>query len=449
MSDLKINDIIVLTVRKLVYEGKGLCDFNGFKIFIDGVLPQEKIKAQIIKINKNYGFAKIIDIIEPSKHRIKPFCPLFNACGGCCWQFIEYNEQLIQKTKIIENIFPEIKILPTIQSPENNAFRHKIQMNVSQTKNSKRFLIGYFKENSHEIVNIKYCPIQKEIINEIIEFIREKASELGILAYNEKKHSGELRHIIFRQSSFDESILLTFIVNNQKVSDNIRSLSQKIYDEFELIKGICINFNDKKTNTIFGKKSQKIFGNDFISENLNGISYKIASQSFFQTNPNCAVKLFDVVKKYASNFENPSILDAYCGGLSIGLYLKDIAKNVLGIEESTSNVIDAKENIKLNNVKNFEVIEGDAKEIFKNLINQKKFFDIVLLDPPRKGCEPESLDFASLLAKKAIIYISCNPMSLKRDWQILKEKGFTLKEIQPVDMFCHSYHIESVALFEK
>ena len=243
---------------------------------------------------------------------------------------------------------------------------------------------------------------------------------------------------------------MIFAVNDTKLSEKFKKLAEKLTKEFAHIKGVCINYNTAKTNVILSNDTRCICGNRFYFEKIGEIEYKISANSFFQVNTGTAKNIFDTVKEIIEkNYPQSLVLDAYSGVSSFGVYLKESAAKIVSVEECKSASEDALENARLNNAQNMEILNGDAKKIFENLINEGRSFDITLLDPPRKGCEKESLDFAAALTKKAIIYVSCNPATLARDIKYLEEKGFRAKYIQPFDMFCHSYHIESLCLLEK
>ena len=441
--------------QKLVYEGAALAKLEGYPIFIEGACPGDKLKIKITKANKNFAAAVIEEIIEPSSHRVKPFCPMHNVCGGCGWQHIDYDFQLEQKRNIVEENVKkitgeDIEVKPVIASPETRAFRSKVQYPVAQTKVSKRLLAGYYKKGSHELVNIKFCPIQPKIIDKITEFIRQNAQELGISGYNEKLHKGDLKHIVYRYSRSENNLIVIFVVNDSQLRDKFKKLSKKLTDEFAHIKGCLINYNPQKTNLIMSNDTRKITGENFITEKIGDKIFKISANSFFQVNIGSAENIFNIVKDIIkNNYKDCRILDAYSGVSSFGIWLSDAAKEVVSVEEAPSATKDAAENVKLNNVTNLTALNGDAKKIFEELIARGQKFDVTVLDPPRKGCERESLDYAVKLSERAIIYVSCNPSTLARDLKYLHENGFKTKYIQPVDMFCHSYHIESVAWLEK
>ncbi len=447
---MKINDEFVVKIEKLSNLGTGIAKINGQVVFVEKACPEDEMKIKITKVNKNFATATPIEIITPSIHRIKPFCPMQNVCGSCQLQFIDYDYQLELKKQIVEDVIKnigniDISINNPIPSPQIKAFRHKIQCPVSQTKVSKKILAGYYKPQTHEIVNIKYCPIQPEICDKIIDFIRNKSQDFNITGYDEKKHSGDLRHIVLRSSSDNGNILVTLVINNTKISDKFNSFAKAIYNEFEDIQGVCINFNNKKSNVILGEKTQCICGNDFIYDKILDKTFKIGASTFFQINPKSAENIFQYVKNEISKHENPTILDAYAGIATFGITVSNIAKKVVSVEENKESIEKAIEVIELNNIKNVELHCGDTAKYLKSI---KKNFDITILDPPRKGCTKESLDETLNHTKEKIIYVSCNPATLARDLKYLSEKGCKLKSIQPFDMFCHTFHIENVAIIE-
>ena len=453
--NLKVGDIVELQPEKLVYEGDALAKIDGFPIFIEGACPKDKLKVRITKVNKHFATATTEEIIEGSPYRVKPFCPLHNVCGGCGWQHIDYDFQLEQKRNIVYETVrkitgEEIEVKPVIKCLQTREFRTKIQYPVSQTKVSKRIIAGYYKRGSHELVNIKFCPIQPKIIDKITAFIREKAKEAGISGYNEKTGKGDLRHIVYRFSKSENECIVVFVVNGTKLSDKFKILAKNVMNEFAHVKGCLINYNTSRSNLIMTGDTRKIQGENYVLEKMSGKVFKISANSFFQVNIETAEKIFNTVKEIiAKNYPNSRILDAYSGVSSFGIWLSDIAQEVISVEEAPSATRDAAENIVLNNVKNLRALNGDAKKIFGKLIEDKEKFDVVLLDPPRKGCEKEALDYAISLSSKAVIYVSCNPSTLARDLKYFHENGFKTKYIQPADMFCHSYHVESVAWLEK
>ena len=449
-------DIFEVKIEKLLYEGAGLAHIDNFVIFVEKACDEDILEIEITSAKKNFARAKILRIIKPSKYRIENlFCAMANVCGGCQWSFIKYEHQLEIKKQIIEDalkkVLPEkIKVQDTIPSEKISHFRHKIQLPVSQTKNSKRFIIGYYKPLSHEIVNIKHCEIQPESIDEIVEFIRNNAKELNITAYDEKKHKGLLRHVILRISKENGEILVTFVLNSQNINSEIKKLAENLSKKFKKIIGCCANFNTQKNNIILGKMTKTISGKGFYTDKLGNKYYQISVNSFFQTNPYIAEKFLEVIKKdIEKNFKKPIILDAYAGISTFGIYLSDIASKIVCVESEKSSCEDAKNSFDLNKTNNIKLINDDASKVFEDLIKNKNNFDISIIDPPRRGSTPEGLKNLCDLTSKTIYYISCNPQTLARDAEILKQNGFELSFVQGADMFPHSYHIETIAKFDR
>lgn len=441
---------LTVEIEKLSNLGYGIARVDGYVIFVENACPGDRVKIKLIKKNKNYGNAIIEEIIEPSAHRVSPICSMQKVCGACQLQFIDYDFQLKLKKEIVQDTIRglDIEIKDVIPSPKITEYRRKIQYPVSETKNSKRIIAGYYKPNSHELVNIKYCPIQPKFCDEIIDFIRNSASEFGISGYNEKQHSGDLRHVVIRSSEYNNKNLVILVINSIKVLDKVKNLAHRIYSELDNIAGVGINLNPEKTNLIMGKNTQIVEGENFIEEKLCDKIFKVGADTFFQVNPTSANNIFEYVKKYISeNFENPLILDAYAGITAFGICLSDIAKKVVSVEEVKASVDLATKIIKENNIKNVELHNMDAGKFFEKELNTKgRKFDVTVLDPPRKGCTKESLDYAMKLTNEKIIYVSCNPSTLARDLKYLTENGCTVDFIQPFDMFPHTYHIENVAI---
>lgn len=450
---MKVTDEIELSIEKLSNLGFGIAKNDGLVIFVENACPGDKVKAKITKLNKNWANAQIVEILEKSEHRVDPFCAMQNVCGGCQLQFIDYDYQLQLKKEIIEDALRtignlEIEVKNPIPSPENKHYRHKVQYPIAQTKVSKRILAGYFKPKSHEIINIKHCPIQPEICDKIIDFIRNTAFDYAISGFDEKKHGGDLRHVVIRVSKATDKVLVTLVVNSARMFDKLSDFAQNIYNNFKEVSGVCVNYNPKKTNVILGDETELIAGKDFVKERILDKTFRIGPKTFFQINPQSAENIFGFVKEYIkNNFQEPTVLDAYAGVTSFGITVSDICRKVVSVEENKDAVALASETIELNEIKNIELHNMDTQKFFeKELKTKKRKFDVIILDPPRKGCTEGCLDSAVKLCKGKIIYVSCNPATLARDLKYLMTKGATVEFIQPFDMFCHTYHIESVAV---
>lgn len=446
---MNINDELTVSIEKLSNLGTGIARVDGCVVFVDNACPEDELKIKITKITKNYANAKILDILKPSPHRVEPFCALQKVCGACQLQFIDYDYQLELKRQIVEDAMRsigglDIEVPNPIPSPQIKEYRHKIQYPVSQTKVSKRLLAGYYKPQTHEIVNIKHCPIQPQICDEIIEFIRVKSFDYSISGYNEKKHAGDLRHVVLRVSAATGKVLVTLVVNSKKVFPRLKDFCNEIFAEFKSVSGVCVNFNTKQTNVILGAETECVCGKDFVKERILDKTFRIGANTFFQVNPKSAENIFSYVKDYIkNNFENPTVLDAYAGVATFGISVCDVAEKVVSVEENKDSVTKAREVLELNDIHNVELHNMDTALYCKKT---KRKFDVIILDPPRKGCTQQSLDEALRLSKGTIVYVSCNPATLARDLKYLREKGCRVESIQPFDMFCHTYHVENVAI---
>lgn len=450
-----IPEVMTVEVEKLSNLGYGIAKVDGYVIFVEGACPGDTVKIRLGKKNKSYANAKVLEIVKPSPHRVEPFCPMQKVCGACQLQFIDYDSQLKLKKQIVEDTMKsifggEVEVKDVIPSPKNREYRHKIQYPVGETRDSKRILAGYYKTGSHELVNIKYCPIQPEYCDRIIEFIRQSAQECGISGYNEKKHAGDLRHVVIRTSNYSKKSLVILVVNSTRAFDKLKKLAHRIFTELDNVSGVGVNFNSKKTNIIMGETTEILEGEGFIEEKLCDKVFKVGAQTFFQVNPESANNIFNYVKEYIrSSFESPLVLDAYAGITTFGICLSDIAKKVVSVEEVKASVDLASRVIKENGITNVELHNMDAGKFFEKELNTKgRKFDVTVLDPPRKGCTQESLDYALKLTKSKIIYVSCNPATLARDLKYLVEKGARVEFIQPFDMFPHTYHVEDVAVIK-
>lgn len=438
-----------LTIEKLSSDGVGIAHHNGIVVFVDKTCPEDKVRAKIIKQNKSYYTAELTEILEKSPHRVKPFCPMHNVCGGCNLQHIDYEYQLKCKKEIVEDALRgiDVKIEDVTPSPQIKEYRHKIQYPIRQTQVSKRILAGYFKPKSHDIVNIKYCPIQPAICDEIIDFVREIAPMHKIDGYNEEKHTGLLRHVVMRVSAFNGKILVILVINSDKIPERIKDFAQKLYDRFDDITGVGVNLNNKQTNLIMTDKTVNLYGNECVKEEICGIKFKIGGNTFFQVNPKSAENIFKYVKDYISNnFYKPIVLDAYAGISAFGLVVSDVCHKVVSVEENEQSVKLAKITKKENKINNIELNCEDSEKFFRSQIDASIKYDAIILDPPRKGCTEKTLEYALKITESKIIYVSCNPSTLARDLKYLISKGCTIESVKPFDMFCHTNHVENVAI---
>ncbi len=452
---MQINEEINVKVEKISNLGFGIAHHEGMVIFIENACPEDELKVKLTKVSKNYANAEIVEISKPSSHRVEPFCAMQKVCGACQLQFIDYDYQLQLKKEIVEDTLHSIggfdfEVKTPVASPQTKEYRCKVQYPIGQTKVSKRILAGYYKPKSHEIVNIKHCPIQPEICDKIIDFIREKALELGVTGYREGKHVGDLRHVVIRSSVATGKNLVVLVINAKKTFKKIEDLANAVYSNFKEVSGVCLNFNPNKSNVILTDKSELVVGKDFVKERILDKTFRIGANTFFQVNPKSAENIFAYVKDYVkNNYPEATVFDAYAGVTTFGITVSDVCKKVVSVESCKEAVDLAQETLKLNEITNVELHNMDAEKFFEKELNTKgRRFNITILDPPRKGSTEKTLDNVLELTKDKIIYVSCNPATLARDLKYLLSKGAKIDSIQPFDMFCHTYHIENVAIID-
>lgn len=394
----------------------------------------------------------MLEVLDAVPTRVNPECPVFLDCGGCQLQHIDYSEQLLHKEKMIKDLLERIggleniKINSVIAAENNLTYRNKAQFPLAEDSEGK-IVSGFYQKGTHQLVAYDNCHIQHPLINRIANKAIEIANEFGISAYNEEKHKGFLRHFIVRVGVCTSQAMLIIVTNGNKFP-LVKEISEKIIKEVPELVGIIQNINTRKTNVIMGNENKVQVGQDFYYDYIGEIKYAISPQSFFQVNTLQAAKLYDKVLEYAQLTGEELILDAYCGIGSISLYLSGQAKKVIGIEEVSEAIKDADKNAQLNGIDNCEFISGKVENKLNELINRGEELDIIVFDPPRKGLADSVIESVLNVLPEKIIYISCNPATLARDLKKLKEK-YDIKEVQPVDMFPHTSHVETVVLMSR
>ena len=433
-----------LKIEKLVYKGLGLGFENSNPVFVSNSVPGDVLDVQVISTRRQVSFAKIDKIVTSSPNRIKPDCEVFGKCGGCDWLNISYDDQLKYKQDIVEEIFQNIEIgkINKIIASGKEPYRNKSFFTVA--KRDGKPITGMFESRSHNVIPHKKCSLQPPLFDDICEKVISYIEASKMQVYNERNHSGNIRHIGIRYAIETNEIIVILVTRNRKIPFS-RQLERILLEAYPSIVGIIQNINPEKTNVILGDDEKILFGRDFIYEQIGKIKFKLNYKSFFQVNTKQAEKMYEFVKQFISVDSN--VIDAYCGVGSIGLFLADKAVKVIGIENNVKAVQNAKENAKLNKIDNCEFVAGYVEvELPKILKNNE--IDTIIFDPPRKGIEQRIIDCIPSDIKK-IIYISCDPMTQVRDIKLMIEKGFIAKEMQPIDMFPHTFHIENIIILER
>lgn len=452
-APVKKNEFVTLTFEDLTHEGNGVGKIDGYPLFVPYALPGEEAVVKVVKANKNFGFGRIIEMKKSSEERVEPPCNVYYKCGGCQLQHMSYDLQLTMKQNQVKNVLRKIAHLehvpvhPTIGLEDPWRYRNKVQIPVGE--NDGELITGFYRMRSHEIIkDMETCVIQDEVNDRMVHAIRRIANRLGIEAYDEKTHQGVLRHIMVRTGRETQEIMIVLITRTNKLQHQ-DELIRELTETYPNIKSIVHNINDKRTNVIFGNKTKFIWGEDYIYDTIGDIRFAISPRSFYQVNPVQTRVLYEKALEYAQIDENDVVIDAYCGIGTISLFLAQKAKKVYGIEIVPDAIRDAKMNAELNGITNAEFVVGEAEKVMPEWRKQGFTPDVIVVDPPRKGCEVEFLQAMVEMEPKRIVYVSCNPSTLARDLVILEENGYKTKEVQPVDMFSQTNHIEAVCLVER
>jgi len=448
-----------LEIIDLAYGGRGLAKPEGFPVFIDRCIPGDVVFAKITKKKKSWAEGKLIQILKPSPLRIEGRCQYCNYCGGCKWQQLSYDRQLEYKkrhvTESMEHIGRLKDILVKDVIPTDHIFEYRNKMEFSCS--SKRWLLPSELENEDikkdfgiglhvpgtfdKVIDIQHCDIMPELGNQILDDVRNFIKESDLPAYHLRTHEGFWRFLMLRHSVAYDTWMVN-IVTRDKLLGVVKDLAAVLTRKYPRIESVMNNITDAKSGISVGKEEICLYGQDHIKEKLGNYEFKISANSFFQTNTKSCEKLYSKVSEYAGLTGKEIVIDLYSGTGTIPIWLSDQAKMVYGIEIVKSAVLDAKQNARLNSIENCEFLEGDIKDVLPGL-QQKP--DVMIIDPPRVGMHKDVVGQVLLICPEKIVYVSCNPATLARDFEMLSLK-YDIKEIQPVDMFPHTYHIESVAL---
>jgi 23S rRNA (uracil1939-C5)-methyltransferase len=443
------NDYVELTIDGLSHEGLGVGKVQGFTLFVKDTLPGERIKAKIVKKKKHFGFGRLIEVLEESPHRTEPPCPIYDQCGGCQLQHLSYAEQLVQKEKQVRDNLQriagldlnEVNIHPTLGMDEPWRYRNKAQVPIGEMEGG--LIGGFYRQGTHEIIDMQECLIQHEQNDQVIQRVKEIAGKLGVRAYDENTHHGLLRHVVVKYGFASQELMIVLITNGEKVPQSDQLITH-LRNEFTHLKSIVQNSNTKRTNVIFGDKTRLLWGEEYIHDHIGNIRFAISARSFYQVNPIQTKVLYDKALEYADLKGTETVIDAYCGIGTISLFLAQKAKKVLGVEIVPEAIADAKRNAQLNKISNVDFAVGEAEKVIPWWRAQGISADVIVVDPPRKGCEESLLQTIIEMKPKRVVYVSCNPSTLARDLKILEAGGFKTKELQPVDMFPHTSHVECV-----
>lgn len=426
------NEIVHGKCIDISVDGQGIVKVDSLVIFVKGMIPNEEADIKIISHKKNYAFGIIDKLTNPSIHRIDSICPIAYKCGGCDFRHIEYEYQLELKKMVLENTFRglDVEVLNVIKDDNPMYYRNKVQIPVKDHE------FGFYRKFSNDIVEFEDCFIQSKLSNEILFFIKKELLDRKIDKY--------FRHIVIKHGFNTNEVLVGLVVNDFNVP-SINEVVSSLTNKFSEIKSVVLNLNNKDTNVILGNEEKLLFGKEYIIDEFAGIKVKISLKSFYQTNLNQMIKLYDKVKELACVDSNTNVLDLYSGIGTISMYLAKYAKHVTGVEIVPKAVENAKDNLKLNNITNCDFYLDDAGKNFEKYL---KDVDVLIVDPPRKGLSNELINALKNTSINRIVYVSCNPATLARDLELFKDM-YSFKEIQPVDMFAYTTHVECITVLER
>jgi len=531
IADLPVakNDEVILEIIGMTHDGEGVGRVEGYTLFVQGALPGEKVRAKVLKTKKQYGYAKLLELVERSQHRIAPPCPIYDQCGGCQLQHMDYTAQLEWKRQlVIDNLErigklrvaregsgfegaspaaggmsgqadaasagknesdreaqvsgdhrnnstglhhepasnistglhqepdadiigtglhqePEAGIIvrPTLGMNEPWRYRNKSQVPIGVTEGG--LIGGFYARGSHRIVDMETCLIQHEQNDEVVRRVKAIGRRLGITAYDEESGQGLLRHVVVKIGFATGEMMIVLVTNGERIP-RMNEWITAIREELPAVVSVCQNINTRKTNVIFGDVTRVLWGREVIHDYIGDVKFAISARSFYQVNPAQTEVLYGKTVEYAGLTGEETVIDAYCGIGTISLFLAQHAKKVYGVEIVKEAIEDARANAELNGMGHVEFEVGASEDVIPRWKEQGIEADVIVVDPPRKGCDTRLLETILQMKPERVVYVSCNPSTLARDLRVLEDGGYRTVEVTPVDMFPHTVHVESVAL---
>lgn len=490
------NEEIVIDIIGMNHDGEGVGRANGYTLFVQGALPGETVRVRVMKTKKQYGYAKLLEIVKASPDRVSAPCPIYDQCGGCQIQHMSYAGQLAWKRQLVidnlqrigklnvlvdndeaqaaqpeqsqfdertdeqtnesnrirlrlEGVMDEedtkhaIRVLPTMGMDEPWRYRNKAQVPIGVTEGG--LVGGFYAKGSHRIIDMETCLIQHEHNDEVVAKVKEIGSHFGISAYNEETGRGLLRHVVVKKAFRTGEMMLVLVTNGRDIPHKDEWIGS-IREAIPQVASICQNVNKKQTNVIFGDETRVLWGRDVIYDFIGDVQFAISPRSFYQVNPVQTEVLYGKTVEYAGLSGKETVIDAYCGIGTISLFLAQHADQVYGVEIVPEAIEDARSNALLNEMRNVKFEVGASEDVIPRWKEQGIEADVIVVDPPRKGCDPRLLDTILDMKPERVVYVSCNPSTLARDLRVLEDGGYRTVEVTPVDMFPHTVHVESVAM---
>ena len=447
------NQIYTVNIIDDGFQGEGIAKIDKFPIFVQGAIKGETIEIKIVKVQSSFAYGKILKVIKTANSRVEPDCDTYKRCGGCSLRHLDYGYTLKVKKAIVENCLykqfkTNIKVEDVIGMDKPVHYRNKLQFPIGLDRYNKP-VMGVYSNRTHDIVPVSNCLIQNEECNEIANDIFSFIIDNNISVYNEEDLKGTVRHIVIRIGVRTNEVLVTLVVNDERFKKESEFV-EFITNKYPHIKSIVFNYNQKNTNVILGNKNKILFGSGYIHDILGEYKFKISPLSFYQVNPIQTEVLYKTAIEFAGDdLKDEVAFDLYCGIGTIGIFASKHFKKVYGIEIVEQAIEDAKENAKINNIKNIEFYSGDVEKVLPQVLEEINTNPgVIFVDPPRKGLDNNTIELLKRLQPKKIIYISCNPATLARDLKKLEEK-YSIDKVQPVDQFPYTSHCESVCILKR
>ena len=451
--EFRKNDLVTLEIEDCGIDGEGIGKADGFTVFVKDAVIGDTVTAKIIKAKKNYGYGRLMEVLKPSPYRVEPKCEFARQCGGCQLQALSYDQQLVFKTNKVkghlERIggFTDIPMEPIIGMDELFHYRNKAQFPVGRNKEGK-IVTGFYAGRTHNIIENRDCALGVAENKEVLDCVIAHMEKYGIEPYNEATGKGLVRHVLIRYGYFTKEVMVCLILNGNKIPKEEQLV--KSLCEIPGMTSITINVNKKHSNVILGEEIRLLWGQEYITDRIGDISYQISPLSFYQVNPMQTQKLYAKALEYADLHGEETVWDLYCGIGTISLFLAQKAKFVRGVEIVPAAIENAKENAKLNGLENTEFFVGKAEEVLPREYKKNGVYaDVIVVDPPRKGCDETLLETMIEMNPDRIVYVSCDSATLARDLKYLCERGYELRKVCPVDQFGMTVHVETVVLLSQ
>lgn len=448
-----VGEKVNLSIDGLTHAGEGVGRYQGFTVFVPGALPGDQVLVQVISVKPTYARALLQQVVQPAATRISPLCPVYADCGACQLQHLDYGAELLQKRQWVVDALtrigglPDVPVHATLPMQDPWRYRNKAQFPVGQS--GGRIVAGGFRQRSHQVIDVEDCLIQHPLNSQVLQAVKRLADSWPLRTYDESTGQGLLRHVLVRVG-FQSGEALAVLVTSGEPFPAKHEFAAELMRQVPELVGVVQNINNRRTNVVLGDGMLLLAGRDYLEDMIGELRFRISARSFFQVNPIQTDVLYRTALQYAGLTGKETVIDAYCGIGTISLFLAAHAKQVIGVEVVAPAIADAKQNAELNGIENVRFIVGEAEQVIPWLYQSSGTrVDVVVVDPPRAGCDQRLLETIAAMRPERLVYVSCNPSTLARDLAFLSQHGYAAQEAQPVDMFPHTTHVETVVLMSR